>query len=157
MCSVALTQHLGHHVAGERRDGRLVDDDEGTVHVIGDRVGRRFDIRQIGLTTLPFGRAHGDDGVVRTGYRVLVRRRELKAPGFRIALHKLIHARFVKGHLVTLELSYLLAVDVDDHDVVAQVGQARGRGQADIAGANYSDSGQSGPIISVRAAALFQE
>jgi hypothetical protein len=58
---------------------------------------------------------------------------------------------------VSSELGNFFAVDVDDHDVVAQVGQTRGRGQADIAGADYSDSRQSGPIISVRNGALFQD
>jgi hypothetical protein len=47
-----------------------------------------------------------------------------------------------------LELGDLFAVDVDDHDIVSQVGKARGCGETHVAGANYSDFAQCGAIIS---------
>jgi hypothetical protein len=49
-----------------------------------------------------------------------------------------------------LELGDLLAVDVDDHHVVSEVGEACRSGQSNVSGANHSDFAQSGAIISVR-------
>jgi hypothetical protein len=49
---------------------------------------------------------------------------------------------------MSFELGDLLAVDVDHHHVVSEVGEAGRSGQTDVAGANDRDLAQAGPIIS---------
>jgi hypothetical protein len=47
-----------------------------------------------------------------------------------------------------LELGDLLLVDVDDHDVISEVGETGGGGEAYVTGSDDSDLAQNGPIIS---------
>ena len=59
-------------------------------------------------------------------------RRELDAPGFRIALDEGVEAGLVDGHFTPLEPLDLAGVDVHADHVIAGVRQARSRHQTDI-------------------------
>src|SRR5260370_1199441 len=102
------------------------------------------------ISVVALGRADGDDGVLGDGDGALIRGGEWEPAGFRVPRDKLAECWFVKRHVIALELSKLLAVDVDHGDVVSKVRQAGGSRESDIAGADDSNFAQIGAIISVR-------
>src|SRR6266567_6562708 len=135
MPRVARLQYLRDLVPSQRGHRRLVDHDQWSIHRVGDRGGSRLDVRQVGLSPLALRRADRDDRELGAWYRVRVRGRERKPAGASVALHQLAQAGLVEGNLPAAEERDLLLVDVDDVDVVAEVGQAGGGRQPDVAGA----------------------
>ena len=150
MRGVVLLEHLGNPVPRQWRHGRLVDHDQRAVHGLGDGRGRRLDVGEIRLPTLALRRADSDDRELGARHRVPVGRREVEPAGGGVALHQLAQARLVERHRPAPQERDLFLVDVDDRDVVAEVGQAGGRRQPDIPGADDRDPAHGGGIISIR-------
>ncbi len=130
---------VGHPVAGADRHGALVDDDQGTVHGLGDAARRIADILQVGLAAPALGRADGDERKLGIGHPVLVLAGKAQPAGLGVATDHLLQSRLVDRHLAGAEPVDPWAVHVHAGDLVAQVGKAGAGGQADIAGADHTD------------------
>jgi hypothetical protein len=98
--------------------------------------------------SLAFRRADSDDRVLGAGHRLAIRGGKCQPPRLDVALYQLAQSRLIKGDAAPLQLRDLLVVDVDDDHIVAEVGQARTCGQADVTRADDRDPGHSRPIIS---------
>ena len=66
--------------------------------------------------------------------------RELEAPGREVALQQVVQPRLVDRRLAALEHLDLALVDVDAQHVVADLGEARARDQADVAGTENGET-----------------
>ena len=131
--------HVRDHVPGADRDRGLVDDGDGPGQVCGDAGRRLLDVAEVGLSPLSLRGGHRDERELRPRDGVAVRGRELEAACPRVALHNLLQARLVEVQPVAAEDADLLLVDVDDADLVAQVGKTGRRRHPDIPRADYCD------------------
>ena len=103
----------------------------------GDRVDDRVHGREVGVAGVRRRRADGDEQQTRVLERVAQVGREVQPLG--VARQQLLEARLVDRHLAATQALDLLGVDVDAPDVAAELGEAGGGDQADVAGADHSD------------------
>jgi len=121
-------------VTGSDRDSRLGYDDSRLDDGIGYFLARRIDIAEIGMTIAPARRGtHRDkNGItVADGFREIGRKGEPLC--IHIALHQIGQPRFVDRHDIVVEVFDLLLVLVDADHIMAEIGEAGARNQADIA------------------------
>src|SRR5471030_3525680 len=88
----------------------------------------------------PGRRADRDEHRVAFGDRIGEIEAELEPARLRIVAHQLIEAGLVDRDLALLQAGDLVGILVDADDVVAELGKARARNQADIAGADHRDA-----------------
>ena len=99
----------------------------------------RQHVLQVGRAVLARRRADGDElhlAVQGGGARVGV---EAEAPGGGIALHDLGQAGLVDRQAAFLQHRDLVGVDVEAEDIVADIGEAGARDEADVAGTDDRD------------------
>ena len=102
---------------------------------LGDGFGGHAHIAQVGFAVHAGGRAHADEDEVGVGQRRGVVGGEVQASGFDVAHDDLGQPRFVDGDFAAVEHGDFFGVDVNAGDAVAEIGETRAGGQADIAGA----------------------
>lgn len=129
----------GHLVGGAHRHGRLVDDDDGPIAILGDGLGHRQHVAQIGGTIFPRWRAYrqklhitvfdGQHGV----------RGEYQGAALDVALQQGFETGFIDGRLAIHQGCHLLFIDIDTDHLMTDVGQYGGLNQAHIATSKYSN------------------
>jgi hypothetical protein len=131
----ALGEGALDRLAGADRDGRL----HHQRVAVGDRhrVDDRVDGGEVGVAGVGRRRADGDEEQA----RVLQRRRQLgrEVEALSVGGDRLCQAGLVDRDLAAVETLDLAGVDVDAPDVVPEFGEAGGRHQSDVAGADHGD------------------
>ena len=126
--------------SGADRHRRLGHHDGIAVHRGGDLLGGLAHVGEVGVAVAaPAGRADRDEHQVGVGHRgrqVLV---ELEAPGRGVARHQRVQPGLIDRNLVAAQPPDLQLILVDAGDMVAELGEAGARYQADIAGPDHCD------------------
>ena len=129
--AVDLRAHL---VGSADRHRRLRDHDAVLADIAADRLGDAQHVLEIGGAVFVGRRADRDEleQAVLDAFRRVGR--EVEAPGGEIALEQIVQPRLVDRRLAALEHLHFALVDIHAQHVVADLGEARTRDQADVAG-----------------------
>ncbi len=128
-------------VAGADRDGRFGHHDGEAVERGGDLLRRGVDVGQVGVAVAAARRrADRDEDGVGLGHRPFRSVAKLKPPGLHVGGDQVVEARLVDRHLAALKRRDLGGVLVDADDVMAEIGKAGPRNEADVAGADHCDA-----------------
>ena len=85
-------------------------------------------------------RADRDENRAGFGHRTLQLGRKAQAPGLHVGGDQIVEARLVDRHLAALQRRDLVGVLVDAGDVMAEIGKAGPRNEADVAGADHCNA-----------------
>jgi hypothetical protein len=128
-------------VAGADRHGRLGDHHGKTLQRGRDLARGRVHVGEVGVAVAaPRRRADRDEHRVGGGDRRLESGREIEPPAAHVVLDQAIEIGLVDRDLALAQRLDLLRVLVDAGHVMAEVGEARARDEADIAGADHGDA-----------------
>ena len=130
---------LPHALAGAHRHGGLGHHQREALQVAPQALGRRQHLAHVGAAVLGLRRADGDELHLRMGHGLCAVGGEAQAAVVAVALDDVVQARFVDRHLAAVEHGDAPGVQIQAEHVVAHVGQAGRRDQADIAGAHHGD------------------
>ena len=127
-------------VAGADRDGRFGDNHSVIGEIFAHFLRHGIDERQIRVSIAPAARrADSDEDRIGVLDSFGKRRREAEASGLHIAFDQRIEPRFVDRHDSVVQAVDLALILVDADHVVAEIGEASARDEADIARANHCD------------------
>ncbi|CAO4144681.1 hypothetical protein LPLAFNJD_LOCUS1752 [Methylorubrum aminovorans] len=137
----SLAQDALDLVAGADGDGRFGDDHGIAGERLGDLARCGVDVGEVGKAVAAARRgAHRDEhglGLRHGGSEVC---RESEASGADVLGDEGVEAGFVDGHAALVEGFDLVGILVDADDLVAEIGEAGARDEADIARANDRDA-----------------
>ena len=131
MLEPALVEAGAHLLARPDRHGRL-HHEHGPARQLGQLVDDRPDARQVGVARVGRRRADADEEKVAVGDVAHVER---VGQALGVPLHQLGHVELVERHPPVAQRLDPLGEDVADHDLVAELGEADARDEADPAGA----------------------
>ena len=127
------------------RHGALHDDDRAPGQIGRKLVDDRPHGTQVGVAGLRRRSPHRDVEEPRPGHRLLNVESEADALG--VPFEHLVEAGLVDRDLARLEPLDPLGDDVADHDLVAEVGEARAGHEADVAGPEHADLGHAPRLL----------
>ncbi len=146
---VAAAQGPLHDPGRAHRHGGLVDDDRLARQQRADLSGRGVDVGEVGGAVGALRRGHAQVGELAVRDRLGRPHHEPEASVLQALAHEVVEARLEDGDLAPLQPGHLLLVDVGADHVVADVGEARPGGEADVAGADHRDLAHPGALPSV--------
>src|SRR5215471_13468653 len=85
-------------------------------------------------------RSHGDEHRIGLGHRIGEVTAECKALGSHIIGDQSVQTRLIDGDVAAPQVADFVGVLIDANDVMTKLGEARPRYQADITGADHSDT-----------------
>ena len=127
-----LAHDSGHDVSSADRDGALVHDGDRLLHCARDGLGRLLDEVEVRLATTARWGSDGDEDEVGAGDRLVVvagKGQPAALQGFR---QQLVEPGLIDGWDAPAELGELGFVDVHAGDLVTDLCQADGGGQAHV-------------------------
>jgi hypothetical protein len=127
-------------VAGTGWHGALDRDDRALAQQRRQRLGGAPQEAQVGLTGRPLGRRHGQEHHIRRRHGRFVVGRELEPLGRAVPGDQLGQTGLVDRHLAALEPRDPVGEDVEPDDQVAQLGQAGGGDEPDVAEPHDGDA-----------------
>ncbi|MDF9864737.1 hypothetical protein M2437_003719 [Methylorubrum pseudosasae] len=128
-------------VAGADGHGRFGDDHGVAGQRLGDLAGCGIDVGQVGKAVAAAGRgADGDEHGLRLRHGGLEVGGEGEAFGPHILGDESVEAGLVDRHAALVEGGDFAGIFVDADDLVAEIGEAGARHEADIARANHRDA-----------------
>ncbi len=110
------------------------------VHHIGDGLGHRPHVSEVGLAIHAGGGAHSDEGELGIRQRLGVVGGEGETTAPNVALDELLQSRLVDGHDALLEFLDFLFVNVQTDHLVAQVGEACACYQTHVSRSDNTDT-----------------
>src|SRR5207248_819562 len=132
-----LAHDAGNDITCADRYRALVDDGDRLLHRASDALGRLLDVDEIRLTPPTGGRTNGDEDEVGGRDSLAIIAGEDEPATFLGLLHQLLEAGLVDGGDAGPEPRHFRLVDVDPDYPVAELGQADGRRQPDVTGADH--------------------
>jgi len=128
-------------IAGADRYGRFGHHHGEAIERGCDLFCRGVNVGQVGVAVAAARwRANRDEHRVRRGHRSLQLGRKTQASGLHVGSHQIFEAGFIDRHFAALERRDLAGVLVDADDVVAEIGKASPRNEADVTGADHCDA-----------------
>jgi len=124
--------------AGFHGHGALIDDHAVLAGLQNGRnlAGNFFDVRKVDASIRLWRRGDGDKNDIRAIHPFFGAGGEVEALGGHIAVEKVLEARFVNGNFSSAELFDFFRIVIDTNHIVADLGEASARDEADISGSN---------------------
>ncbi len=150
MRGIAVADDPLDFVTGPHRHGRLGHYDHVVGHMLADFLRHRVDEGEVGVAVAAAaGGADSDEHRVRALYPFGKAGGEAEAARFHIGFDQCIEAWLVDRHLAFMQAVDLALILVDAHHIVAEIGKARPRHQADIARTHHRDFHATSPSCSI--------